>query len=490
MPAFSLLFRKLEANRIAIGFGLAMVLVGFGFSMSYLSYTRSQYDNQRVRHSYEVSRRLESVLSLLKDVETASRGYALTGDSLFLSPYFAARPQFVPQLDNLVRLVSDNPTQQQAADTLRRLVEARLAVNRKQIQLPRSAPMSLRQTYMREGKRYMDRVREQVARMMATEDMLMAARNATAKNSYANTLVIVGTLSVLTFVVLITLYNLLTNELHRRAETEAQLRAYELELQEKITLLEASNRELERMAFIASHDMQEPLRKIQAFGGLLTERFSLSLEEDGRLFLSKIITSADRMATLIRDLLNFSRIGNRRDSFEAVDLNALLDRIVGELDFTIRETGAVVQRTELPTIEAVPGQMEQLFTNLISNALKYVRPNVPAKVTIATVPVFGSAYAGLLPNEPYVRLIVSDNGIGFNEKYLDRIFEIFQRLHNQAQYPGTGIGLAICKRIVTYHNGHITARSQEGVGTSFEVVLPVKQAAGLSFPTTLAGVIE
>jgi signal transduction histidine kinase len=487
LPTF---FRKLEANRIAIGFVLAIVLVGFGFSMSYLSYTRSQYTNQRVRHSYEVIGRLESILSLLKDVETASRGYAATGDSLFLSPYFAARPQFVPQFDNLTQLLSDNLTQLREADTLRRLVEARLALNRKQIQLPRNTPMTLRQTYMREGKVYMDQVRAQVARMMATENLLMETRNIAAKQSYENTLVIMGTLSLLTFVVLITLYQLLSDELRRRAETETQLRAYELELQEKITLLEASNQELERMAFVASHDMQEPLRKIQAFGGLLTERFSPTLEEDGRLFLNKIITSADRMSVLIRDLLNFSRVGSRRDSFEAVDLNTVIDRITGELEVTIRETGATVRRTTLPTIEAVPGQLEQLFTNLISNALKYTKPNVPAVIDIMAAPVSGSQYTGLLPNEPYVRLTINDNGIGFDEKYLDRIFEIFQRLHNQTQYPGTGIGLAICKRVVTYHNGSITARSQEGVGTSFEVVLPMKQATVLHSSAGLVGVME
>jgi signal transduction histidine kinase len=482
-------FWKLEANRIAIGFVLAIVLVGFGFSMSYLSYTRSQYDNQRIRHTYEVVGRLESILSLLKDVETGSRGYAATSDRIFLESYFAARPQFVPQFNNLMQLLDDNPTQRRAADTLRRLVNARLVLNQKQVQLPPNAPMALRQVYLREGKVRMDQVRKQVTRMVATEDILMEQRNVQARQSFENTLVIIGALSLLTFVVLLTLYKLLTDELRRRAEIETQLRAYEQELQEKITLLEASNQELERMAFVASHDMQEPLRKIQAFGGLLTERFSPTLEEDGRLFLSKIITSADRMSTLIRDLLNFSRIGSRRESFEEVALNEIIDTIISELEVTIRETGATVHRADLPTIEAVPGQMSQLFTNLISNALKYVRPNVPAVVSIAATPVAGGQYAGLLPNERCVRLTVSDNGIGFDEKYLDRIFEIFQRLHNRTHYQGTGIGLAICKRVVAYHNGHITARSQEGVGTSFIVVLPLKQATAAQPAVDLVGAV-
>lgn len=478
MRSFREFIQLLQKRRLALGFVLAVALVGFGFLMSFHSYTRSQEGTQRIAHSLQVINRLETILSLMKDVETASRGYLASDDPVFLEPYQAAYPQLPGQLADLRRLVSDNPAQRRAADTLARFVDAKLSISRKQIRAIDKSSQIVRREYLLIGKLRMDRLRSVADRMIATERIIEEQRTVAAKRSFQNTLAIIFALSMLTFIVLITLYRLLDGELRQRAENEAQLRAYEAELQAKISELEVSNQELERMAFVASHDMQEPLRKIRTFGDLLTERVGPSLETDGRMFLSKIITSADRMSLLIRDLLNFSRLSSRREPFEPTSLNQLIDQVIGDLELTIRDTNALVSRDDLPVIDAAPSQLAQLFANLVSNALKYVQPGVQPQVRIAAEPVSSGLYPGLIADQPYVRLTISDNGIGFDEKYLDRIFEIFQRLHTKAHYQGTGIGLAICKRVVTYHHGYITAQSQEGVGTTFIIVLPQKQVVG------------
>ncbi|CCH00099.1 PAS/PAC sensor signal transduction histidine kinase [Fibrella aestuarina BUZ 2] len=475
MRFISALSQQLKNRRIAVGFVVAVLLVGFGFAMSVHSYNRSQRDNQNITHSFQVLNRLEDILSLTKDVETAVRGYLGSNDRVFLAPYYSAYPRIPGQLDALRKLYGSDSAKLKSVDTLEYLVGRKLAIARKQIWLTAQNDMTVRREHLLIGKLRMDKVRAHAGKMIASEQRLMEQRSVLARASFGNTLVIIFALSMLTFIALVTLYRLLDNELRQRAENEAQLRAYEQQLQEKIQQLETSNQELERMAFVASHDMQEPLRKIRAFGDLLTQRFSPSLEDDGRMFLSKIITSADRMSMLIRDLLNFSRLTSRRDLFVPVTLNELVDKVIGDLELPIQETNATVSRGELPIIDAATLQLEQLFLNLITNALKYVQPGVAPQVRIEAEVTDSALHPGLVFGERYVRLTIRDNGIGFDEKYLDRIFDIFQRLHNKTNYEGTGIGLAICKRVVTYHNGYITAQSQEGVGTTFIVLLPEKQ---------------
>lgn len=475
MRFVSTLSQQLKNHRIAVGFVVAVLLVGFGFAMSVHSYNRSQRDNQNITYSFQVLNRLDDVLSLTKDVETAVRGYLGSNDRVFLEPYYSAYPRIPGKLEDLRKLFKGDSAKLKTVDTLGYLIEREFAIARKQIRLTDVNDITVRREYLLIGKLRMDKVRAYAGKMIKAEQRLVEQRSVQARASFGNTLVIIFALSMLTFVALVTLYRLLDNELHRRAENEAQLRAYEQQLQEKIQQLETSNQELERMAFVASHDMQEPLRKIRAFGDLLTERFSPSLEGDGRLFLNKIITSADRMSMLIRDLLNFSRLTSQRDLFTPVSLNELVDKIMNDLELVIQESNATVSRGNLPVIDAVPLQLEQLLLNLVTNALKYVQPGVAPQVRIEAEFTETAFYPGLVVGERYVRLTICDNGIGFDEKYLDRIFDIFQRLHSKTNYEGTGIGLAICKRVVTHHNGYITAQSREGVGTTFIVLLPEKQ---------------
>ncbi|MEZ0542786.1 sensor histidine kinase [Fibrella arboris] len=459
-------------RRIALSFLLAIILISVGFALSFYSYIRTKQDNERLSHTFEVINTLEDILSLTKDIETGTRGYLITRKTIFLDPCLQALPKIHPELTRLRALVNDNPQQQRATDTLSRLIDAKIEISSRQIRLNPRAAESIRQSYLLVGKMRMDHIRQQAAKMIDREQAFMKLRSSNAHRSFQNTLVLIFALSLLTFAVLLISYNLLDRELHRRMVNELQLRQYENQLQGKIQQLEISNQELERFAFVASHDMQEPLRKIQTFGDLLNQHYAPMVESDGRLYLSKMLTSADRMSKLIRDLLTFSRLKNQPDAFQRVSVGDVLDRVLLDLEVPIRTSGASITIGPMPVLDAVPSQLDQLFNNLIGNALKYTKPDTVPVISISADRIDEEADPGVLTSQPYYQLTVTDNGIGFNEKYLDRIFDVFQRLHAKAQYEGTGIGLAICKRVVAYHHGSITARSQEGIGTTFIITLP------------------
>jgi PAS domain S-box-containing protein len=264
-----------------------------------------------------------------------------------------------------------------------------------------------------------------------------------------------------------------TRDLSERRKAEDRLRAYAAQLEQR-------NRELEEFAYVASHDLQEPLRKIQAFGDRLKTRCGEALNEQGRDYLARMQNAAARMQILIDDLLAFSRVTTQAEPFLPVDLIQIAREVISDLEATIERSGGRVELGELPTIEADPVQMRQLLQNLSSNALKFRRPDEPPVVTISSRPLDPAANPPPHPFAPrqFCQLVVEDNGIGFDEKYLDRIFNPFQRLHGRDEYEGTGIGLAICRKIVERHGGAITARSAPGRGARFIVTLPLRQSEG------------
>lgn len=235
------------------------------------------------------------------------------------------------------------------------------------------------------------------------------------------------------------------------------------------TELQRSNQELQDFAYVASHDLQEPLRKIQAFGNLLAEEYSGVLGE-GKTYIERMRNAASRMQILINDLLTFSRITSKALPFSEVNLTLTAQEVVIDLETLVLATSGTVEIDELPTIEADPLQMRQLLQNLIGNALKFHKPDSPPVVHV-------SAEVCVDPHTSAERclLTVRDNGIGFDEKYLERIFIVFQRLHGRGEYEGTGIGLAVVRKIVERHGGTITAHSTVGKGATFEVRLPVHQ---------------
>lgn len=248
------------------------------------------------------------------------------------------------------------------------------------------------------------------------------------------------------------------------AVAQAQLLEQETRQREELT---RSNEELQQFAFIASHDLQEPLRKIKTFGDRLKSFCGDALNEQARDYLERMQNAARRMQALIEDLLILSRVTTRAQPFVLVNLVQITQEVLSDLEVLIQQTGGRVEVGDLPTIQADPLQMRQLMQNLIANALKFHRQEQPPVVKVYTQFTTG------LDKTEFCLIIVEDNGIGFDEKYLDRIFNVFQRLHSRSEYDGTGIGLAICRKIAERHSGNITARSKVGQGATFTISLPV-----------------
>jgi light-regulated signal transduction histidine kinase (bacteriophytochrome) len=263
-------------------------------------------------------------------------------------------------------------------------------------------------------------------------------------------------------------------------DSQVQLRTQELEqanavLASTIHDLQRSNHNLEQFAYVASHDLQEPLRKIQSFGDLLKNEYAGPLGT-GIEYLDRMQVASGRMSTLIRDLLTYSRISTGRDTSPLTALDQVVQVVINDLDLLIRAAGAHVSIGPLPSISGNASQLEQLFQNLLSNALKFRKAGSPSQIQIS----YELVQADHMPPSvkpvqsasTYHRIDVADNGIGFDEKYLDRIFQIFQRLHSKSEYAGTGIGLAICEKVVTNHGGAISASSTPGQGATFSIYLP------------------
>jgi PAS domain S-box-containing protein len=262
-------------------------------------------------------------------------------------------------------------------------------------------------------------------------------------------------------------------DIDQRKKSEDQLRS-------SARMLSQSNRELEEFASIASHDLQEPLRKIHAFVDCLKEEQSATLNPEGLEYLRRIQSATVRMTTLVADLLEFSRVSSKGKPLVPVNLNDVVAGVMSDLEARINLTGGSVEIATLPTVASDQVQMRQLLQNLIGNALKFHRNDAAPLVRVSAELIEGLDAEGHLQPGGACRISVADNGIGFDEKYLDRVFTIFQRLHGRGVYEGTGIGLAVCRRIVERHGGTITARSKPGEGSTFSFTMPIAQRNGVS----------
>ena len=262
-------------------------------------------------------------------------------------------------------------------------------------------------------------------------------------------------------------------------ELELQVRQRTKELKDVNSQLMQSNENLQQFASIASHDLQEPLRKIRTFTELLNQRYVENLPVEGREIVNKIKSSSDRMSQLIKEVLQYSKVVHSHELFVNTDLNLILKNVINDLDLLISETNAdIIYKDNLPKVDAIPLQMNQLFYNLLINALKFhnhsEKPVIEISYKMLSADEINS-FEILTVGINYIKIKFADNGIGFEQQFADQIFQLFERLHSAEDYEGTGVGLALCKKIVEIHHGHIFALAEENKGASFQVILPVKQ---------------
>jgi hypothetical protein len=272
----------------------------------------------------------------------------------------------------------------------------------------------------------------------------------------------------------------LEKEIRERKISEGKVIDLNIQLLENIKQLQTTNEELERFAYVASHDLQEPLRKIILFTDRLGSKYKGHFADDDWNFIDRILKASERMQTLIKNILTFSRATSATDAFEDTDMNLLIEGVLSDLEISIEQTKASIVVDALPVVRIMPEQFRQLFQNLIINALKFTRENTPPEIHIYAESVKGFQISGIdeaFFNNDFCNLHISDNGIGFEPKYSNEIFTLFKRLHSKDQFEGTGIGLSICKKIVDKHNGFITAKSEVGQGTTFTISLPCRITA-------------
>lgn len=454
---------------IFLAMGVSLSMLAF---LSWLAYDRILESNRRtedVNHTYRVRLKNKDILSTINTIETGERGYLLTKKEKYLQPYGEGRSNLKGILRSMDLLVRDNLLQQQRVDSIKKEINRRLTLIEYNIERTRNGyePDTAK---LSDGKNHMDNIRSLCKELDNEERQLLTYRSQLQKSADSNTNFYLFLLSAVSLAFLLVFFRLLYTELRRRI-------TFQNILEEKLTDLERANAELEQFAYVASHDLQEPLRKMRAFSERLQIKEGERLTEDGKSNLVKINQSAIRMQQLIDDLLTFSRTANLRERiFEEVNLNTVFRDIKEELHEVIAQKNVTLISEVLPTVRGVDFQLFQLFNNLISNAIKYSKPHLAPLIEIDYQKVGGQEIPNIgdmQKNNIYHRISFKDNGIGFDPIYSEKIFVIFQRLHNRTEYEGTGIGLALCRRIVTNHNGFIIAEAKEHQeGSVFHVYLP------------------
>jgi signal transduction histidine kinase len=436
--------------------------------------------SRELDHTREVQGSIQDLLVSLNDAETARRGYIVQGDASYLAALEGSTAKSSAIIHTLRQLTQDNPIQQGNVQMLEGLVTNRLALLNQTSQLGRSGENEMvRDLERRKGLAESTQLSRVMGEMITEENRLLDLRKTATSlaDSEADGLLVAG--SIATILLLVWAYRILSQYAIGRARAEAEVRQANQQLQEKISQLDRlnhelearvaertaglarSNQDLQQFAFVASHDLQEPLRMVVSYLGLLAKVCQGKLDVEADKYIGFAVEGATRMQVLIRDLLAYAQVSSQAPVLTRTRLKEVVSQARYSLLESIRESGAEITSGPLPDLEADPLKMSLVFQNLISNAIKFRQPAQKPQIHIEA------------RNDGGVwRVSVSDRGIGFDPKYSEKIFGAFQRLHGKSEYPGTGIGLAICKRIIEWHGGRIWAEARPGEGATFHFTLP------------------
>lgn len=472
------------SSQQAVAFCALILLLLLNAGLSYYAMNDLIGKERRVQGTLNFLVAIKDSFSTLQDAESGQRGFLITGDPKYLEPYTAALEGIDARLTILNTLQSDVPEQHEDIQELIRLITSKREEMNRVVALRQSdlgqAAFGLERSDT--GYHLMQQIRELVSTMEQREYRLVSEqRNAAARSRQQ----VLFASAVATFIALLlvgAVFILIQRAIARQQRDAEKLALTNEELEAIIsdrTLaiarysdeLKRSNRELQDFAFVASHDLQEPLRKIRAFGDRLKGRCAPQLAAEGGVdYINRMQAAAERMSLLINDLLEFSRVSTRSSRFNRISLQNALDEVLDNLSETISVKQATVQSDPLPDIEADPTQMRQLLQNLLGNALKFTSNDRNPAIQIKAETFMGESESD---GRTWCKMSVQDNGIGIDERFAERIFTPFQRLHGRSEYSGSGIGLAVCRRVVERHGGSIGVKSNLTQGSTFVVCLPL-----------------
>ncbi len=459
--------KKLQQVKFSLAVSVTILFIILYF-VFYIN-TKNQRAFKSVTLSSSVIVKLEQIYSRTNELESAQRGYIITNDKVFLEPYSRIVTELHQCSDELEVLVADNNVQLTNAYELRVLIDKRLTKLQQNLEYARKDKLLI-------GRMMMTEILLKVIVMKDVEEMLMKKRLANSKLLADRTTMAIIIAVIFSSIFIFTAALILMQEYKRKTEIEQELLLSQQMLRDKVNKLDASNKELEQFAYIASHDLQEPLRKIITFNERITHKFSSIIDPSIKDYLGRTIHAAERMRILIDDLLNFSRVTKGDIEKIPVSLKKVMDIIKDNLEIQIKKSHAkFIQHDPLPDVYGDQTQLIRLFQNLISNAIKFTEPGKAPLIELfcrIADEQDMEEFAGGVYYPNYYKIIIKDNGIGFKEEYKEKIFVIFQRLHGRSEYEGTGIGLSICKKIVENHQGYITVSSKEGKGSEFNVYFP------------------
>jgi len=459
--------RKSQLYSLVFGISLLLLLL-FSLLLYNAIHSLTIYSHA-VERSHQVMFNLQKLQANVVDIETSQRGFLITHDSSFLEPLLRAREHVPSVLDTLLALSAGNDIQRHNTEVLKTSIVERLSALQEILNESYFYTEDRLSTRLKADKILMDEFRDEITKV-ENEELATLQKDAASKSTYEritpNYFKVI--LSITTAIALIS-FTLLMRELNQRLASQNLLET-------RFHALNQSNSELQQIAYVTSHDLQEPLRKIRTFSDVLITKYEQALNHDGKAILDRMNQNVLTMQERIADLSSFASLSATGESNSAVDLHKIVLDVQHELRSIVDQKKATITLSLLPVVHGYAGQLQILFREILDNALKFSRDGVQPRITITANQVRGDQLERLekkYSQRNFTVVTVYDNGIGFENEYSSKIFILFQRLHmHESPYQGKGIGLAICQRIMTNHDGFITANGEPGQGATIRLYFP------------------
>ncbi len=445
-----------------LGFASALVIFALLGVLSYFRIEKLAADNEWVIHTHEVIESIESLSLHMASVQSEVRGYVATGDPKYIAPYREHAHEVLIQTQHIRKLTADNSRQQQRMERLAPIAGRLLNLLEREVSARSNSAQNAQALILTGGGLEMvDDARNIMAEMMEEEKGLLADRDSEVHTSSRSALRMLLAGGILALLIIVFATVQVNREFVQRQRAQVQIEQLNLELKSAADELSVANRDLEAFTYSVAHDLRAPLRHIDGFSAILQDDFGKQLSSDALDYLNKIREGAGNMGRLIEGLLKLSRLGRQELNLRRVELKPVIDKVIRDLAEATENRRIQWHIGEFRAVECDLVLVEQVFTNLLSNAVKYTRPRDPAIIDVHQI-----------LNDGEFVFVIRDNGVGFDMKYSDKLFGVFQRLHLQDDFEGTGIGLATVERIVRKHGGRIWAEAEINKGAVFSFTLP------------------